>query len=44
MIIQKNKIVLIGSGYWGTNIANNLIKLGVKKFWIFDKNKKNLQT
>jgi len=41
MYSQKNKIVLIGSGYWGTNIANNLVKLGVDKFYIFDVNHKN---
>ena len=44
MKFQNTKIILIGSGYWGTNIANNLIKLGVKKFLIFDKNSKNSKT
>ncbi|MDC0416928.1 Gfo/Idh/MocA family oxidoreductase [Candidatus Pelagibacter sp.] len=44
MYSQKNKVVLIGSGYWGTNIANNLVKLGVEKFYIFDVNHKNLIT
>ena len=27
-------IVLIGAGYWGTNIAKNLVKL--KKFIVYD--------
>ena len=44
MNFHNTKIILIGSGYWGTNIANNLIKLGVKKFFIFDQNFKNSQT
>ena len=33
---NNKKIVLVGAGYWGTNIANNLIKLGIKKFWLYD--------
>ena len=44
MKFHNTKIILVGSGYWGTNIANNLIKLGVKKFFIFDQNLKNSQT
>ena len=30
-------IVLIGAGYWGTNIAKNLVKLK-KKFIVYDSN------
>ena len=37
---SKDNIVLVGSGYWGTNIAKNLIKLNIKKFTIFDTDKK----
>ncbi len=44
MIIQNSKLILFGSGYWGTNIANNLVKLGISKFLVFDKNLKNSQT
>lgn len=38
---MQKKIVLIGAGYWGTNIANNLVKLGIKKFWLYDSSKKS---
>ena len=38
---MQKKIILIGAGYWGTNIANNLIKLGIKKFWLYDTSKKS---
>lgn len=37
---SKDNIVLVGSGYWGTNIAKNLIKLNIKKFTIYDTDKK----
>ena len=43
MINIKKKIVLIGAGYWGTNIAKNLIKLGVKRFYLYDSSNKNLR-
>ena len=38
---QKKQIALIGCGYWGTIIANNLLKLGHKNFYIYDKNISN---
>ena len=37
----KSNIVLVGAGYWGTNITKNLIKLEVKKIIICDKNYSN---
>ncbi len=37
----KSNIVLVGAGYWGTNITKNLIKLKVRKIIICDKNYKN---
>ena len=39
--IKKNSTVLIGAGYWGTNIAKNLLKIN-NDILIYDKNKKNL--
>ena len=39
--IKKNSTVLIGAGYWGTNIAKNLLKIN-NEILIYDKNKKNL--
>ena len=39
---SKDNIVLVGSGYWGTNIAKNLIKLNIKKFTIYDTDKKKI--
>ncbi len=36
---EINKIVLVGAGYWGTNIAKNLVKLN-KKFYVCDSDKK----
>ena len=42
--LQKNRNVenaLIGCGYWGTIIANNLLNLGYKNFYIYDSNLKN---
>ena len=33
---KKQKIALIGCGYWGTIIANNLLNLGYKNFYIYD--------
>ena len=32
---------LIGCGYWGTIIANNLLNLGYKNFYIYDSSVKN---
>ena len=48
---QKNNLqkkhnsenALIGCGYWGTIIANNLLNLGYKNFYIYDSNIKNSQ-
>lgn len=40
---NKISIVLIGAGYWGTNVAKNLIKLNIKKFIVFDTNSSNLK-
>ncbi len=38
---SKSNIVLVGAGYWGTNIAKNLIKLNIKKIIICDPNLNN---
>ena len=38
---KKNQIALIGCGYWGTIIANNLLNLGHKNFYVYDSNIKN---
>ena len=38
---SKSNIVLVGAGYWGTNITKNLIKLKSQKIIICDKNDKN---
>ena len=38
---SKQKVILIGAGYWGTNIAKNLIKLNIKNLVIYDVNIKN---
>ncbi len=38
---SKSNIVLVGAGYWGTNITKNLIKLKAQKIIICDKNDKN---
>jgi len=44
MLKKKNKefTALIGTGYWGTNIARNLLKLCKKKLYIFDNNIENM--
>ena len=41
MNVQNKKVILIGAGYWGTNIAKNLIKLDIKNLVIYDVNIKN---
>ncbi len=41
MSYQNKNVVLVGAGYWGTNIAKNLIKLNVKNLIIYDVNTKN---
>ena len=38
---KKQKIALIGCGYWGTIIANNLLNLGHKNFYVYDSNIRN---
>ena len=38
---RMNNVVLIGAGYWGTNIAKNLIKLR-KKIIVYDVDSKKL--
>ena len=38
---KNKKIALIGCGYWGTILANNLITLGFKYLFVYDKDKKN---
>ena len=38
---SMNNVVLIGAGYWGTNIAKNLIKLR-KKIIVYDVDSKKL--
>ena len=40
-MLNKKNIVLIGGGYWGTNIAINLIKLGIKTIYLYDTKLKN---
>ena len=35
---KYNKIAIVGSGYWGNNIAKTLISLKVKNIFVFDKN------
>jgi len=40
--MNKNRnIALIGCGYWGTILANNLLNFGIKNLYIYDFNKKN---
>ena len=40
--MNKNKnIALIGCGYWGTILANNLLSFGFNNLYIYDFNKKN---
>ena len=43
MYIKKSKsnIVLVGAGYWGTNIAKNLVKLKINKIIVCDSNSSN---
>ena len=41
MIIKDKNIALIGCGYWGTIIANNLVNLGFHKFYVYDSNRLN---
>ena len=38
---KKQKIVVVGSGYWGSIIINTLIGLGFKNIIIYDKSIKN---
>ena len=38
---KNQKIVVIGSGYWGSIIINTLIELKFKNITIFDKSNKN---
>ena len=38
---KKKQIALVGCGYWGTIIANNLLNLGYKKFYVYDSNFRN---
>ena len=39
---KKNpNVVLVGAGYWGTNIAKNLIKLNVPQIIVYDANINN---
>ena len=37
MNVQNKKVILIGAGYWGTNIAKNLIKLNIKNSKLLNK-------
>ena len=41
--MKNNQIGIIGLGYWGTNIVNVLLKLGVNEIYCFDKNYENLK-
>ena len=36
---NNKKIILVGAGYWGTNIAQNLVKLK-KQIFTYDLDKK----
>ena len=38
---KKSNVVLVGTGYWGTNIAKNLIKLNVPQIIVYDANINN---
>jgi len=38
---KKRNIALIGCGYWGTILVNNLLNFGIKNLYIYDFNKKN---
>lgn len=40
---KNNKIAIVGSGYWGNNIAKTLISLKVKNIFIFDNNLASLK-
>ena len=43
--INKHKsIAVVGCGYWGTIIVNNLIKIGYKKVHVYDSNPNNSKT
>lgn len=46
MLKKKSKefTALIGAGYWGTNIAKNLIKLNKTQLYVYDKNKDNIKS
>jgi len=37
-----NNNAIIGCGYWGSIIANNLREITKKKIYLYDKDKKNL--
>jgi len=41
---KKNKIAIVGCGYWGTNIAKTLISLKIYNFFCHDNNSENLKT
>jgi len=43
-INKKEKIALIGCGYWGTIITKTLYQMGIKDIFVFDLNNKNSQT
>ena len=38
---KKQKIAVVGSGYWGSIIINSLIGLGFKNIITYDKSIKN---
>ena len=38
---NKYKVAVIGCGYWGSIITNSLLKIGIKKIYIYDQNYKN---
>ena len=40
-INTKKKLAIIGCGYWGSIITNNLINMGFKNISIYDSNTKN---
>ena len=41
--MNNNQIGIIGVGYWGTNIVNVLVKLGIKNIYCHDRNLRNLR-
>ena len=43
MYYKKDKVAIIGCGYWGTNIIKTLISLKVRNIYCYDNNIHNLK-